>query len=704
MANSYESTEDDHIRKQIRERLSYTIDQLAECQAAFGDGYLLPTKNGHQLFKRVAQGEIVTSNPLIDGVWEPTYVLNKVTLGLVEVYEAVGIQQARTVLLAVADWFGTAVLNRLDDAQVQRLLVCEHGSLNESYIDCYRLTNDQKYLDWAKRLNDHDMLDPLSQDRDILNGWHANTQIPKFTGFHNVYLYTGQAQYRKAAFNFWQIVTRDRSWVNGGNSTGEKFFPADQTRERMLASSGPESCNTVNMLRLTETLFTDSVDAKLVDYYERALYNHVLVVHEPKRGMCSYFTSMRPGHYRTNCSEFDSFWCCLGTGIQAASRYGSFIYGKSDEKLYLNLFIPSEVYWKEMGATIRQETSFPDKPSTTLTILTKKDTRFSIAVRHPWWIKSDSLEMRINGEVHKLASRPGTYLDVNRTWKNGDRVELLLPMELTIEGLRNSDQYSAILYGPILLAGELGTRNIRADEFDQKMDHAAVHTISIAESPVLSGTHSQILSSLSRRGAEMLSFSLSGPDLNNPISVVPLYRLYFQRYAVYWRIFPAEPQRLRYRQALRKLESDIARSNSLAVDSVVAGDYKSERAHGFEAVDSIAGFDDERPWRRATQGGWLSYLVNLPPGRESCLWVEYHGAEIEENEFSILVDGHPVGSETCLRNFDLPVIYGKLYRLPTEVSINKLAVTVKFQAAWPHVTPRIFALKTMTLASGAQLS
>jgi DUF1680 family protein len=701
MANSYESSDDERTRKRIFDRLNYTVNQLAECQVAFGDGYLLPTKNGHQIFERVARGEIVTSNPLIDGVWEPTYVLNKLTLGLVDVYRAVGIEQARVVLLAVANWFGTAVLNRLDDAQIQQLLVCEHGSLSESYIDCYRLTEDRKYLDWAKLLNDRAMLDPLSQGKDILDGWHANTQIPKFTGFHNVYLYTGQVQYQRAAFNFWRIVTEDRSWVNGGNSTGERFFPSEQTIERMLASSGPESCNTVNMLRLTETLFTDFVDPKLADFYERALYNHVLAVHEPKRGMCSYFTSMRPGHYRTYCSEFESFWCCLGTGIQAASRYGAFIYGKGDERLYVNLFIPSEVYWREMDVTIRQETSFPDKPSTTLTIITKKERRFSLNLRHPRWIKSQFLNVRINGDVQQLASRPGSYVEVNRTWKNGDRVELQLPMEMTLEALRSSDQYSAILYGPILLAGELGAKAITEDEFDQKMDHAAVHTISLAETPVLSGTQAQILSSLKRAESETLSFSLSCPDREIPISVIPLYRLHFQRYAIYWRTFPTDQSRALYRETLKNVERQTAHVKNLALDSVVAGDDQSEKTHGLESVDSVTGIEDTRSWRRGNKGGWLSYLLKVEPGTENCLWVEYHGAEIEENQFSILIDGHRIASEAGLKNFNLPVIYGKIYRIPIDLTANKSSVTVKFQTSWPHVTARIFTIQTMTLTSSS---
>lgn len=472
----------------------------------------------------------------------------------------------------------------------------------------------------------------------------------------------------------------------------------------MLATSGPESCNTVNMLRLTETLFTGSTDPRLADYYERALYNHVLPVHDPKHGMCSYFTSMRPGHYRTYSSEFESFWCCLGTGIQAASRYGSFIYGKADDRFYINLFIPSEVNWEEMNATVRQETSFPDRSSTALIISLKEPCRFSLLLRHPWWIKSSFLNVRVNGEIHKLESHPSTYAELNRTWKDGDRVEVELPMELNLEALRSSDQYAAILFGPILLAGELGDKGLAADEFYQKMDHFAVHSIPVSGTPALSGSNEQILSGLKRATSEALAFSLVCSDRESPVSLIPFYRLHFQRYAVYWRIFPGEDARLAYRKSLQRLHLAIERSRSLALDSVLVGEDESEIAHGLESVDSATGVQDERSWRQATKGGWLSYRIQVDAEKENVLWVEYHGAELEENDFAILIDGRRIGTEKNLNNFDLPVIYGRAYRIPSAFVAGKTYCTVKFQAGWPSATPRIFAIRTMTQASLSQLS
>jgi len=688
MANCYDNTRD----PRIQERLIYMVAGLAECQQTFGDGYLLPTKNGRQLFERVAGGEIVTANPLLNGVWEPTYVLNKITLGLYDVWMSLGIEQARTVLLLVADWFGGKVLDRLNDEQVQRLLVCEHGSLNESFVDCFLLTGDKKYLAWAKRLNDHEMLDPLSAGKDILDGWHANTQIPKFTGFHALYRQTGEARLKDAAVNFWNIVTRNRSWVNGGNSTGEHFFPAGQTTERMLATVGPESCNTVNMLRLTETLFEESASAELADYYERALYNHVLPVHEPHRGMCAYFMSMRPGHYRLYSSEFDSFWCCLGTGIQSASRYGSFIYAKGENALYVNLFISSEVRWKETNVTVQQNTSFPDEGHSTLHISTPKSCRFSLFLRHPGWLNTHTLTIRINGQSHRLASHPSSYLELNRIWKNGDRVDVELPMDLHLEPLRGSSEYSAILCGPIVLAGELGTKNLGMEDFYKKMDQVPHRSVSFAETPLLSGTSTQLLGSIQQEDRSRLAFSLSCPDKSATISLSPLFRVYFQRYIIYWRMLPNDASRQRLRDALTSLEAKRTEARTYAIDTVIAGDTTSENLHKFEGVSTKVGVEEEQAWRRATAGGWMSYELAVQPATDHELCIEYHGAEFEPNQFMILINGQRLSAEENVQNFDLPVRYAKPYRISAKLLGPLDRVTIKLQATWPSATPRIFAL------------
>jgi hypothetical protein len=547
-------------------------------------------------------------------------------------------------------------------------------------------------------LNDHDLLDPLSTGKDILDGWHANTQIPKFTGFHAVYRQTGEARFKDAAINFWTIVTRNRSRVNGGNSSGERFFPAEQTTERMLATVGPESCNTVNMLRLTETLFEESASAELADYYESALYNHVLPVHEPNRGMCTYFMSMRPGHYRVYSSELASFWCSVGTGIQSASRYGRFIYAKGENALYVNLFIPSEVRWHEANVTVRQQTSFPDVGHSTLHISTPKSCRFSLFLRHPGWLKAQTLTVRINGQPHRLDSNPGSYLELNRIWKNSDQVDVELPMELHLEPLRASSEYSAILYGPMILAGELGTKNLETEDFYKKMDQVPHRSISFSETPLLSGTSTQILGSKQEMDKSGLAFSLNCPDKSTTISLSPLFRIHFQRYIIYWRMLPNDASRQQLRDALTNLEAKRTEARAHALDTAIAGDTISEDSHKFEGVSTKVGVEQEQAWGRATAGGWMSYQLEVEPATDHELWIEYHGAEFEPHQFTILINGQRLSAEENLKNFDLPVRYVKPYRIPANVIGPLDRVTIKLRARWPSATARIFALSMVPQA------
>ncbi len=308
----YRATGDERLLR----RLAYTLSELEACRKAGGDGYILAIADGRELFRNVAAGEIRTDNPTVNGAWAPLYLINKMLHGLRAAYAEAGQRQALTLMTSLADWFGYGVLDKLTDEQVQRLLVCEHGSINESYLDVYELTGEKRYLEWAGRLNDRSMWVPLSEGRDILNGWHANTQIPKFTGFEKYYTHTGDGRFDRAACNFWEIVTTRHSWVIGGNSTGEHFFPESCFEEKILQQGGPETCNSVNMMRLTEALFAQRPEARMAEYYERVLLNHILSAYDPCRGMCVYFTPMRPAHYRVYGSEDHSFWCCNQSGLE----------------------------------------------------------------------------------------------------------------------------------------------------------------------------------------------------------------------------------------------------------------------------------------------------------------------------------------------------------------------------------------------------
>ena len=384
MSMMYQTTND----KMILDRLNYIVNELLLCQKAHGDGYLLATVNGKQVFEDMIDGDFTTSNPLINQTWEPVYIMNKIMLGLYGVYKRCHIQDAKRILMGMADWFGYEVLDKLNHENIQKMLVCEHGSINESYIDVYKITGDKKYLEWAKKLNDEDMWVPLSKGEDILNGWHANTQIPKFTGFNAVYRYTNNKAYNDAATRFWDIVVQKHTWINGGNSTGEHFFEESMFEKKIPQYGGPESCNSVNMMRLTESLYQTDGRVDRIDYYERVLYNHILANYDPEEGMCVYYTPMRPGHYKIYGTRYHSFWCCTGTGFEAPAKFAKMIYAHKDNSLYVNMFIASTLDWNEKNIMITQSTNFPDEDQTLLTIKSSSTQQIDLKIRIPFWIKN----------------------------------------------------------------------------------------------------------------------------------------------------------------------------------------------------------------------------------------------------------------------------------------------------------------------------
>ena len=420
MSMMYEATGDEALKRKIEKM----VRGLKECQDAQGDGYLLATINGRRIFEEVVSGKFTTNNPTINGVWEPVYIMNKIMLGLYNAYLSCDLPQAKDVLVKMADWFGYQVLDKLSYEQIQELLVCEHGSINESYITVYEITGDEKYLKWAKLLNDEDMLIPAAEERDVLNGWHANTQIPKFTGFEKVYNYTQEDKYTRAAQFFWETVVDKHTWVIGGNSTGEHFFPVDQFEKGVPSDGGPESCNSVNMMRLTETLYQDYGRMKMVDYYERVLYNHILANYDPHEGMCTYYTSMRPAHYRIYGTQHHSFWCCTGTGMEAPAKFGKMIYAHQGSELYVNLFMPSELSWKDKGVKLVQNTDFPDNNKVGFVINTAAGVHFTLNIRKPHWSTAKKMTVWVNGKKMQLAPNTEGYVQLDRSWSNGDKVEV----------------------------------------------------------------------------------------------------------------------------------------------------------------------------------------------------------------------------------------------------------------------------------------
>ncbi len=390
-------------------------------------------------------------------VWAPWYTLHKILAGLLDANRLCGNQQALAVAEKMADWVKFRV-DHISPGQMQRSLNTEHGGMNEALANLYAVTGDTNYLALSAAFNQARVLDPLAQGEDHLNGLHANTQIPKIIGATREYEFTGDQKYLAMANTFWDSVALRRSYVIGGDSDHEHFFSTNDFA-RHLSTDTCETCNTYNMLKLTRELFELHPDAAKMDFYERGLYNHILASQDPETGMFVYLMSLKPGHFKTYSTPEDSFWCCVGTGMENHSKYADTIYFHDADSLWVNLFIASELSWPEKNLSVRQETKFPESDTTVLKFKADKPTAFALKIRQPAWI-TDGVKISINGQKQKIDSAPGSYLTLQREWRDGDTVKIQLPMKLHTEFLPGTTNEIALLYGPIVLAGELGTNGM----------------------------------------------------------------------------------------------------------------------------------------------------------------------------------------------------------------------------------------------------
>lgn len=691
MSMMYESTGDDKIRRKIE----YVLEELKKCQDAQGDGYLSATINGRHIFEEVVKGNFTTNNPTINGVWEPVYIMNKIMLGLYNVYLSFDLPLAKTILLGMADWFGSAVLDKLDYGQIQKLLVCEHGSINESFVDVYTITGDKKYLEWAKLLNDEDMLIPAAEHRDVLNGWHANTQIPKFTGFEKVYNYTRDDNYTKAALFFWETVVNKHTWIIGGNSTGEHFFPIDEFEKRITDIGGPESCNSVNMMRLTESLYKDYALMEMIDYYERVLFNHILANYDPHEGMCTYYTSMRPGHYRMYGTKFHSFWCCTGTGMEAPAKFGKMIYAYSGDNLYVNMFIASEVTWRNKGIKLSQKTNFPDQNKVEYVIKSDAPCLFTLNIRQPYWNDSGTMSIVINGKNMKLSPDENGYISLKRLWKDGDQLEIELTPKLSLEYLNGSHQYAAFTYGPVVLATKVDNNGLVVeDDFRLAKKTVASEEIPILKAPALIGSLGKILGNISRKIGKELVFKCSSKVSSFDFELLPFNRIHFNRYAVY---FPVYKQKKDYVAAYIQEKDMIDESDFLiknTVDRVSLKSPLSESEHQLDGVNMGWGEAYGQTWRHAVDGGYIMYRMSILPESPQSVYMKFISTDQGNRKFDILVDGCVIGTlDHSIPRKSSTLFYNEMLPIPEHLIKDKQQITVKLQAKSGNIVGGIFDLR-----------
>ena len=671
--------------KACRERMEYFISELQACADAnaknhpeWGKGYVGGVPGSDRIWSNYKKGDFGAYS----GAWVPYYNIHKMYAGLRDAWVYCGNEQAKQLFLGFCDW-AIDLTAGLSDAQVERTLHTEHGGMNEVLADAYAITGDKKYLDAAKRFSHHRLLVPLSQRQDCLDNMHANTQVPKVVGFERIAELSGDETYHNASIYFWDIVTGERSLAFGGNSRREHFPSKEACMDFINDIDGPETCNTNNMLKLTEELHRRNPEARFADYYELATFNHILSSQHPEHGGYVYFTPARPRHYRNYSAPNEAMWCCVGTGMENHGKFGQFIYTHVGDALYVNLFVASELNWREKGLTLRQETAFPYAETSRITITSGKG-EFPLQVRYPGWVKPSSFEVKVNGQPVQIITGPSSYVTINRKWKKGDIIDITFPMHNSIKYLPNEPQYIAMMHGPIMLAAKTGTEDLAhliADDsrFGQ---YASGKKLPINEAPILVNDNLEdIANQLQPIAGKPLHFTLS-TKMENAIhsEIQPFFEIHDARYMMYWLALSEENYK-GYLDDLAKKEQERQALEARTVDKVQPGEQQPEADHFMETDRSQVGNTNDVFFRDASDSHYFSYLMQTGGQTDLSLRLKYWGVgEWKSHEFEIFVDDVLVKEVNNTGKYRISEFKYETYPVPAELLKDKKQVRVKFVA------------------------
>ncbi len=514
---------------EFKKRQGYVVEELALCQKANGNGYVGGVPDAKRVFAEIGAGNVYIDKVGLNGVHAPWYMLHKMSAGMRDAYVYGESAQSLEVLKGFSDW-SYELTGKLTDEQMQKMLGEEHGGLNEVFADVYGITGDAKYLTLSKRFNHQKVLEPLTREVDDLDGLHANTQIPTVLGLYRQYELSGDAGARKGGEFFWKTVVEKRSYVIGGDSDREHFYPVGKMGKN-LSPSTAETCNSYNMVKLTDRLFAGEPRESLAAYDERVLWNHILASQDKTTPGMAYYLSLTPGHFKTFSTPYESFWCCVGTGMENHAKYGESIYFSSPGELWINQFIASTVHWKEQKMKLVQTTKFPAEQRSEWKLSCEKPVKATIRLRRPQWA-GEGFVVKVNGKV-VAAGAPGSYVTLDRRWKSGDVITAELPMKLRVETMTDDPSWNAVLYGPLVLAGLLGRENMpeaapyagnNALQFRQAPDPAV---------PALVAGGKDVSAWMKKTGA--LEF-VTAVDGGREIKFVPLVDVTHDRYSVYWKM------------------------------------------------------------------------------------------------------------------------------------------------------------------------
>ena len=507
---------------ELKARGDALVAELAKCQQALGNGYL--SAFPEEFFDRLRDGK---------PVWAPFYTLHKIMAGLLDMHTLTGNAQALDVLKGMARWTGRWV-QPFSDAGMQRVLEREYGGMNEMLYNLAAVTHDDYYR-WVGHHFDHEkFFAPLAAGRDELKGLHANTHIPQVIGAARRYELTGDEHYRHIAEYFWRQVTTQRAYCTGGTSNGEGWEADPGILSTQLSGYTQEDCTTYNMLKLTRHVFSWTADPACADFYERALWNGIIGSQHPRDGEKLYYVNLASGLWKLFGTPGFDYWCCTGTMSEAFSQFGDSIYFHDDAGIYVNLFIASELNWQERGVRLLQETRFPDEQGATLTVRTAKPLRFALRVRVPYWAEGG--KVNLNGRALEGFAAPGGYFVLDRTWKDGDKIAVSLPMGLHLHPMPDDPSLQAVMYGPLVLAGKLGTTGLTPDVLraePTKPRTIPTYKADPVPAPAFKVADGAAPDSWIKRQGTALEFRTVGQTQD--VTLVPFHTVFDERYAIYWK-------------------------------------------------------------------------------------------------------------------------------------------------------------------------
>lgn len=652
LSMNYASTQDPAYLKKV----NYIIDELDECQKARKTGYIGAIPKEDNIFGEVAKGNIKTGGFDLNGGWSPWYTVHKVFAGLLDAYLYTGNKKALNIAVGLADWTGKTI-GGLNDEQLQKMLFCEYGGMAETLVNLYAFTGNKKYLDLSYKFYDKRILDPLAQQKDVLPGKHSNTQIPKIIASARRHELNADPNDKAIADFFWKTVVYHHSYVTGGNSNYEYLSDPDKLNDK-LTENTTETCNTYNMLKLTGHLFSENPSATLFNFYEKALYNHILASQNHDDGMTCYFVPLRMGGKKSYSDKFNTFTCCVGTGMENHVKYNESIYFRgSDGSLYINLFIPSVLNWKEKGLKLTQETSLPQSGNTTFTLNLSKSSNFSIRLRKPGWTENPSIS--INGENQTVNADESGYFVITRKWKNGDKISYTTPEQLHTEAMPDNADRRAVFYGPVLLAGVLGTT-----EPDP-----------IQGVPVFVSASNDPKDWLSVVNQNNLQFKTNNIAKPQDVNLIPFYQTKNQYYSVYWDVFTPDKwvvQQKIYDEERRKKKE----LEDKTTDLFRFGEMQPERDHNYVGEKDAMGEEHGSKWRLAGDKGFLQFDLKVDPKAANSLIASYWGMDNRGRKFDILVEGQNIATED-LNQYKESRFYDITYKIPAELTKGKSKITVK---------------------------